>query len=58
MRDKLIRYEIFFILQIARHSLDFPVSSLQDDERRRDYRVEDRNSRELAHKRTQAHTRT
>ena len=58
LRNKLIRYEIFFILHIARHSLDFSVSSLQDDERRRDYRVEDRNSRELAHKRTQAHTRT
>nr|DAN10743.1 MAG TPA: hypothetical protein [Bacteriophage sp.] len=41
-------------MQIARHSLDFSVSSLQDDERRRDYRVEDRNSRELAHKRTHA----
>lgn len=54
MWNKLIRYEIFFILHIARHSLDFTVSSLQDDERRRDYRVEDRNSRELAH--TSAHT--
>lgn len=47
---------IFIYLQIDRHSLDFSVSSQQDDERRRDYRVEDRNSRELAHKRTQAHT--
>nr|DAO92903.1 MAG TPA: hypothetical protein [Caudoviricetes sp.] len=43
-------------MQIDRHSLYFSVSSQQDDERRRDYRVEDRNSRELAHKRTQAHT--
>lgn len=47
---------IFIYLQIDRHSLNFSVSSQQDDERRRDYRVEDRNSRELAHKRTQAHT--
>nr|DAL51072.1 MAG TPA_asm: hypothetical protein [Caudoviricetes sp.] len=57
MRNKLIRYEIFFILHIARHSLDFSVSSQQNDERRKDYRIED-SSRELAHKRTQAHTRT
>lgn len=49
---------IFIYLQIDRHSLNFSVSSQQDDERRRDYRVEDRNSRELTHKRTQAHTRT
>lgn len=49
---------IFIYLQIDRHSLNFSVSSQQDDERRRDYRVEDRNSRELAHKRTQAHKRT
>lgn len=45
---------IFIYLQIDRHSLDFSFSSQQDDERRRDYRVEDRNSRELAHKRTHA----
>lgn len=45
---------MFFILHIARHSLDFSVSSLKDDERRRDYRVEDRDSRGLAHKRTHA----
>ena len=45
---------IFIYLQIDRYSLNFSVSSQQDDERRRDYRVEDRNSRELAHKRTHA----
>nr|DAW37592.1 MAG TPA: hypothetical protein [Caudoviricetes sp.] len=43
-------------MQISEHSLDFQFQA-RNDERRRDYRVED-SSRELAHKRTQAHTRT
>lgn len=58
LQNKLVRYKIFTYLQISKHSLDFSVSSQQENERRRDYRVEDRNSRKLAHKRTQAHTRT
>lgn len=55
MQDKLVRYKIFTYLHIGRHSLDFSVSSPKNDERRRDYRVEDSIYRELAHERTQAH---
>nr|DAT31209.1 MAG TPA: hypothetical protein [Caudoviricetes sp.] len=40
-------------MQNDKHSLDFQFQA-RNDERRRDYRVED-SSRELAHKRTHTH---
>ena len=51
-------YDIHLFANLSKHSLDFSVSSQQDDERRRDYRVEDSMYGASAQAHTSARIRT